>query len=139
MLQFLDDNDILNVAATCRAIYRMVYSPLGFRFIRQLRPIVYNKEEERLKALQKMNYMGDENGEGAKGKSFVKIEELITDEEIPSFTQNTIDQLCSDRNLQTADEDDKWAILLTMKTNILATKQKIRELDLIIREYDQKS
>jgi len=37
-----------------------------------------------------------------------------------------VDQLCSDKSLIEADEDDKLAILLTMKTNILATKQKIK-------------
>ena len=31
------------------------------------------------------------------------------------------------------------AILLTMRTNILATKQKVRELDLMIQAYDYKS
>lgn len=111
LLCFLSDSEIMSIAACCRAAYRLVYSPLGFRLMRQLRPIRYT--------------------EGKESSS--------TDDEIPHFSQATVEQLCSDRNLESADEDDKMAILLTMRTNILATKQKIRELDLMIQAYDMKS
>lgn len=50
ILRFLTDTDIMAIACTCRTIYkylyhhlRLVYSPLGFRLSRYLRPVVILK------------------------------------------------------------------------------------------------
>ena len=64
-------------------ISRFIYSPLGYRIIRSLRPIVVRVKREN---------------------------------EMPVFNRSYLENLCNDVSLVNMDEDDKAAIILTMKT-----------------------
>jgi len=65
---------------------RFIYSPLGYRIIRSLRPVVVK--------VKKQN-------------------------EMPVFNKTYLENLCNDVSLVNMDEDDKAAIILTMKTVVL--------------------
>ena len=54
LLQFLDDADLMSLASTCRVIYHLVYSPLGYRLIRYLRPIVCVKGAQASSSVHKI-------------------------------------------------------------------------------------
>ena len=45
-LQFMTDTDILSLAASCRVLYRLFYSPLGYRLLVHLRPITIITTDE---------------------------------------------------------------------------------------------
>ena len=90
ILRFIDDPDILNLASTCQSMYRyflpysrMIYSPLGYRIIRSLRPVLVKVRKER---------------------------------EMPTFNKVYLENLCSEVNMLGMDEDDRVAIIQTMRT-----------------------